>query len=354
MKHAADYISLLLYTHECVVLPGMGGFVTRNVPARIDRKTNVAYPPGKEVFFNRNLQRNDGLLAHEICLHEGVGFNEAMARLRLWVNDLQQQLELRGMAELPGMGNFYRGDGGQVQFSFTAVPRFLDVAYGLPVLRLSAHVSKSGVTAEPEKTGVETPVIPIGSVVTEETPVRNRKTARWVRAAAAAAIFIPIGFYAWWIPSQTQVLNTGKLTAADLNPFKSQEMPVATYHIRASNMSLSGDMEPIEVKTPVAGEYLTLETDRETLVLLVESAKDLQTDEISGPYFAMIGAFSNPDNARRMIESLREKGHRAFVVDTTNGLLRIAVAQYTDEVEASKGLRDIQSADFPEAWLLKK
>ncbi|NLA48282.1 MAG: hypothetical protein GX876_02335, partial [Bacteroidales bacterium] len=58
-----SFIRELLFSHDCVIVPGFGGFVGNYAPARIDRATSTFYPPSKQISFNRNLRNNDGLLA---------------------------------------------------------------------------------------------------------------------------------------------------------------------------------------------------------------------------------------------------------------------------------------------------
>ncbi|MBA3284223.1 MAG: SPOR domain-containing protein, partial [Nitrosopumilus sp.] len=55
-----QHISQLLYHHDCVIVPGFGGFVTNSQPARIHPVQHQFYPPSKSLGFNIHLRRNDG------------------------------------------------------------------------------------------------------------------------------------------------------------------------------------------------------------------------------------------------------------------------------------------------------
>ena len=68
------YISDLLYRYECVTVPEFGAFLTQRVPAVINDATNAFYPPKKNLSFNEQIQKNDGLLARYIADVEKIPF----------------------------------------------------------------------------------------------------------------------------------------------------------------------------------------------------------------------------------------------------------------------------------------
>ena len=65
-----NYICELLYDHDCVIIPGLGGFIANFEPARIIRKQHTIMPPSKKIAFNGKLKNNDGLLADFGCLFQ--------------------------------------------------------------------------------------------------------------------------------------------------------------------------------------------------------------------------------------------------------------------------------------------
>ena len=60
------FIRELLFGHDCVIIPGFGGFIGNYNPAHIDKNSGTFYPPVKQISFNRNLNHNDGLLVGRI------------------------------------------------------------------------------------------------------------------------------------------------------------------------------------------------------------------------------------------------------------------------------------------------
>ncbi len=76
-KHIKD----LLFRYDCVVLPNLGAFITRNVSSNIDEINNLIQPPQKLVSFNSNITENDGLLANHISIAENISHEAAAKKI---------------------------------------------------------------------------------------------------------------------------------------------------------------------------------------------------------------------------------------------------------------------------------
>jgi len=82
----AKYIGDLIYDYECVVIPGLGGFISSEKSAVVNPLTNQFSPPSKDVHFNVHLKANDGLLVNYVARNEGVSFKEAKQRIDKFVH----------------------------------------------------------------------------------------------------------------------------------------------------------------------------------------------------------------------------------------------------------------------------
>ena len=71
------HIFELLKHHDCVIITGLGGFILNYRNAYINKITNQIHPPSKEVSFNKNLCKNDGLLANHLTSVENLSYDEA-------------------------------------------------------------------------------------------------------------------------------------------------------------------------------------------------------------------------------------------------------------------------------------
>ena len=102
-----SYINDLLYLHECVIIPGLGGFVTNYRPSRLDEKRGVFYPPTKEISFNRSLTKNDGLLVNWMVRKEGINYEKANRRVAYFVEDIRVKLNQGQRVVFENVGILY-------------------------------------------------------------------------------------------------------------------------------------------------------------------------------------------------------------------------------------------------------
>ena len=86
LRHAApltpaDVLQALpgmFWDHDCVMLPGLGGFVCNPRSAWYDEAQQQIVPPSRDVLFNPRLTTNDGLVAGELMAKHGVAYPEAI------------------------------------------------------------------------------------------------------------------------------------------------------------------------------------------------------------------------------------------------------------------------------------
>ena len=107
MQKYIEYISDLLYLHDCVIIPDFGGFICNYTGAYIDETNGTICPPAKEILFNRNLTHNDGLLAGWIAARENIPYEKATQALALFADDLKNRLNRRERVPFGEIGVFY-------------------------------------------------------------------------------------------------------------------------------------------------------------------------------------------------------------------------------------------------------
>ena len=81
MHKFIEYISDLLFLHDCVIIPDFGGFICNYKSAYIDDESGLICPPSKDILFNRNLTHNDGLLVSWIAGKENISYEKATSQL---------------------------------------------------------------------------------------------------------------------------------------------------------------------------------------------------------------------------------------------------------------------------------
>ena len=126
------YISALLYQHDCVVIPGLGGFIANYVPAHILPFKNRFVPPSKQIVFNSGLQHNDGLLVHHIEREENTSYEQAMLRLEQEVDALYQDLQSGKTIIIDDAGTLQFNEEKNILFTPDSTQNFLEESFGLP------------------------------------------------------------------------------------------------------------------------------------------------------------------------------------------------------------------------------
>lgn len=125
----------LLYTHDCVILPGMGGLLTNPKAAEVDLHNHTAKPRSRTLAFNAKLQENDGVLIHAVAKKDGSSYSEAQDRLAAFVKNIENELASTGHYSFKPLGTFYKNEG-KLIFIPSLQQNFELKSYGLPVLKL--------------------------------------------------------------------------------------------------------------------------------------------------------------------------------------------------------------------------
>ena len=131
MKILTQHIEKLLPDHDCVVVPGLGGLVQNEVPARYDFESDLFYPGGKELCFNSRLTFNDGFLAQAYQESFGISFEESNLQIRQGVQEIKDKIDEGKYVSLGRIGVIWKNDRGQLLFRSENKNLFFPESYGL-------------------------------------------------------------------------------------------------------------------------------------------------------------------------------------------------------------------------------
>lgn len=185
MHKFIEYISDLLFLHDCVIIPDFGGFICNYRSARIDEASGVIYPPTKDILFNRNLTHNDGLLVSWIAAKEGISYEKATSQLALFCEDLKVRLNQKQRIAFGDVGVFFTDRRFNIIFEPSRSNFFAD-AYGMEPVEAEKIVT-------PEKLKPKSLNIPTASAAPDMTAYLNMDSGNIVHrmlkyGLAAAAI----------------------------------------------------------------------------------------------------------------------------------------------------------------------
>jgi len=141
------YISELLFDHECVIVPGLGGFIVNEKHAAIERLTYQFNPPFKKLLFNQHIRFNDGLLINYISKKAGLSFEEVRKQIDELVHQYFSRLEKGEIIKLEDIGTLSFDENKNILFD-----QNLSINYNAESFGLSSFVShpvKRKIEAEP-------------------------------------------------------------------------------------------------------------------------------------------------------------------------------------------------------------
>lgn len=351
MNRLDRHIEILLLSNDCVIVPGLGGFMAHYVPARYDDADFMFIPPTRTLGFNPQLTMNDSLLAQAYIEAYDISYPEAIRRIEEEVNELQQQMEMDGEYILMGIGRLYYNIEGKMQFEPCDAGILTPSLYGLggfefrfltdsdvkPVvtpLKKPVAVPKVEKTIVPEPESAPAPVEDAEQEVTIEDEEDTDKQPK--------ALCIPLNALRYAVAAACMVI------AIMLFPPQKNETTTDQCSLYQQELKIQ-TMPKME---PVAKTKKTVVKPKADVVKEVKEAKEAEQDK---PYHTIILASKvSKTNAETFVERLAKKGIKAEVL-TRNSIVRVVSGKYATEAEAYTALRQMQAntTDADEAWVMQ-
>lgn len=373
MEKIGKHIFELLFQHDCVILPGLGGFVADYRSTQIDEKSKKIFPPSKSFIFNKYLVNNDGLLANKIVDSEGCVYQDAVRKIEDFVKVIQSKLVTEKRYELNEVGILYIDSAKNIRFKAVKT-NFLINSFGLPVVKAIpvvqeikveepapkkvAKIKPIEIVHQKEKLPEEKKVIPI------QQGKSSRRSYWW-----AAAVAIPVLFYSAWIPMKTDLLRDGgQFHYSDLNPFTFNKDRVyypqdysilevdevgATIDLKDQYGDENYGIYPIDDSEDFAIIKLREEITPVAETTFVEKKKVVKTERIEHGYHLIGGCFGKMKNANAFIKKMKKKGYNAFILDQNKGLHRVSISQFESRSDAKELKSELKREDLS-TWILKK
>ncbi|MBT7653292.1 MAG: hypothetical protein HN563_08240 [Flavobacteriales bacterium] len=319
-KFTRNLLPGMFLDYDCVIIPGLGGFVCNGRSAWYDEENEEMVPPSKDVIFNPNLIHNDGLLAQEIMRARDLSYSEAMKHVEEEASFMVRQLTEGKPVEIARVGRLYSGDDG--------VTRFLPDSELVRVLRSFGHarIPLSKLVEKKEKK-----VIPIHSPLVVKI------------ARAAAVIAFPIVLGGAWIISD----SSNSSTLLSVLPTFDTEAIVSTFMPSEGSALFNTSNE--EITEAIEIEYATEEVD---LLLSENKEEEEETLAIQINFLIIGGAFSIEENALNLAETLKLEGFNpTHHYQNHNNLNLVALGEFETESSAREALKEARKKGRTASWL---
>lgn len=313
------FIRELLFGHDCVIVPGFGGFIGNYSPARIDKSTGTFFPPVKQISFNRNLNNNDGLLVGRISGSANINYGDARALVEEFVADVKSKLSKGEKVVFDNIGSFTNNSEGNVQFEPDKNANYHLDSYGLEsfqCLPLEGYDVRNRIIRH-----------------TGKDPVRQ---ASMRKILWRAAVIIPLLAAIVTVPLKTDLFKT-KVESTTLNPLVSAEF-------EHNKNAVDQDTDNESLKT---AENITPAVIEDTEVVVPATPVE------NSSYFVITGSFKSEANAVSQANMLRAEGFAPEIVPASNGFFRVC-AIACDNLNTAMIKKDSITKKFPGSWVSRR
>ena len=370
MIELSKHIEVLLLENDCVIVPGLGGFIAHKRQATYSISKGEFMPPLRTIGFNPQLIMNDGLLVQSYMQAFNTDFPDATRRIEKTVAEMKDQLYQQGQVTLNNVGTIYYNMNGGYAFEPTAASYFTPSLYGLESFTLP-QLQPLPVSSSPKQ------LLPKVNEQTEKSKKHfslRHFTRNIVAIAAAVCLFfvlsVPVEntymddanyaslgsismFDAIRNQSVATSIQTTPKTAVAQKAVKKQ-----TGEKRVRNNV--NTLKPVVVKTekiaaaPAAKTAVTKTTTAKVETKAAKSSKQASTQPAASKKTAYIIVASLPtsNDAQRELKKFQQKGYKNCQVLESNGRFRIALDSYATSGEAYQKVQTLRKQEeFKSAWV---
>lgn len=307
------YIRELLFGHDCVIIPGFGGFIGNYTPARIDKSDNTFHPPVKKISFNRNLNHNDGLLIGRISESAKLNYADARNIVEEYARDLSARLAKGEKIVFDHIGSFINNHEGNTQFEPDREANYHLNSYGLTTFQfapLEGYDVRRRITKHSGK-----------------DPVRQASIRKYLWRAA---VIIPLLGVMVAVPLKTDLFKT-KVQSTSLNPLANAELE---NNRTAIEKSIKADSLPVVIS------------------IVKNDTLDITAVPPADEFSIIAGSFKSEENAAVMMKKLTEEGYTPELINGPNGFYRVSAFKCSTLSEAIQK-KDSIGRKYSGTWVTK-
>lgn len=315
-----EYISELLYEHDCVIVPDFGGFVCNYAPARIDAVKHLFEPPGKRILFNKGLTHNDGLLAHTISAQLKLSYSQALETIAKEVKRYKEEIRKDKRLILDNIGLLYIDEKGSLLFRQDNKLNYLTESFGLA---------------------------PFYYLPADEGIAERRRRRR--RAYAAAAIIAALAVATFCF---TLLGNQTNMRFSSLNFFAKKEISQYAYSpgfykdlpkpvFSAFNIPITNSVTFSPVKPIVPAPKKTI------------AVKSSSTPVTSPSFSIIVGCFMEKQNADNLVNQFSKQNIRLSIIGkNAAGLYVVGYGKFASHDAAAAARDNFRKIFVKDAWIM--
>jgi len=368
------HIECLLFRHNYVIVPGFGGFIAKEIPAKIGKSGYTIIPPSKSLVFNANLTANDGLLMQELVLKEKMVYEAAEKEIDRQVKNWKRLLNSGESIVIEGVGMFRKNIDDVVVFRHFAQSNFYKPSFGLEIAKIQP--SQTADFANKNKQAAENEQLENQTIVIERLPVSYQ---RFKTISIASIVILSISAtYLYMLSFNPQLvekagLNVFKVPVIDdadlkrLDEVKKNEEQFSKvlelHENEKSNLEektvaseTTKEEEPITEKPTSA---LPITETRPKIKEKVEvktpvESKPVTTSTVYTEFHVIASVISSSDKIDEEVQKFRLKGYDPIIIPTNTGTFRISIGKFNTKDSADIFKQNILNDNNINSWILPK
>ncbi len=321
------FIRELLFGHDCVIVPGFGGFIGNYTAARLDKGSATFFPPVKQISFNRNLNHNDGLLIGRISESAGINYGDARSIVEEFAAELRSKLEKGEKVVFDHIGSFENNGEGNIQFEPDRNANYHLDSYGLEPFQcmpLEGYDVRKRVFTHIDKE-------PLKRIAVRKILWR-------------AAVIIPLVAALVVVQLRTDLFRS-KIESTTMNPLVAAEFENNRQAVE-DEIAASAVIPEVTLTEP-ADDLPTVDSYNPVPAEVVPPAN------ISATYVLVTGSFKSEENALSQVKQLKADGFDPEIFQAENGFFRVSAMECND-IATATFKRDSLLKKFPGAWVSKR
>ena len=384
MIELAQHIEVLLLENDCVIVPGLGGFVAHYTPAMRVAEENVFLPPTRIIGFNPQLKMNDGLLVQSYMAVYDTDFSDATRIVEKEVAHIFTALHEEGKVDLPNIG--------ELRYSIHGIYDFVPYDHKITTPYLygldSFEMQELAALKKPymEKTiRYSVPVVPEDKKRRFEIKFNRSYLSNAVAMIAVVALFFflstPIentevveGNYAQLLPNElfemiekeslainpivvSRKADTPKASAQKNTGQKAKKkvVPVAVREVKVGQANAQNAPVVSQPKQQAAEVSSSTSVTTKSEIQKTTAGTVAPSLVSTQKYHVIIASVGTEKDAEAMAKQLIEKGYPHAKAIVGDGKMRVSIESCGTETKAYQALNRVrQNETYKNAWVLKK
>lgn len=369
MIELAQHIEVLLLENDCVIVPGLGGFVAHYAPATRMAEESIFLPPTRVIGFNPRLKMNDGLLVQSYMAVYDTDFSDATRLVEKEVAGIFASLHEDGKADLPNIGELRYSIHGTYDFVPYDHKITTPYLYGLDSFEMQELAALKKPYAE-KALPYSVPAVSEDRKRKFEIKLNRSYLSNAVAMIAVIALFFflstPIentevveGNYAQLLPDELfEMIEKESLAIHPIVVSRKADTPNTSLQKGAEKEKTAKTVVPVavkEVKVGKADVQATPATARPKQQPAAALRPAVAQPAAVKNYHIIVASVGTEKDAEAMAKQLIEKGYAHAKAITGDGKMRVSIESCGTKAEAYRALSRIrQNETYQNAWVLKK